>query len=228
MSFIHPLLKPEHTLRELLVYMLRQFRIIRVWVVAVIEFHNMKAAAVHIKMNIPLFKIRSDRLPDLHLQMQLFHLAPSRIADTLAVHMGRNKKNLKISHFSFDLKYHTANILTVTNYAVGFSAVNRLFYRLTGNDLFVFFKMIVPASEFLQRSVIERLLIIEVLVLSFHKHLSLAPRFSYFVAKPIIAAAEGLIENHSDFSCVDLAVFTQYGFICGHVYHFCKNSREVP
>ena len=121
---IHPLLKPEHTLRELLVNMLRQFRIIRVWVVAVIEFHNMKAAAVHIEMYIPLFKIGRDRLPDLHLRVQLFHLAPCGITDTLAVHTGRNKKYLQVSPFPFDLQYHAADVLTVTNYTVGFSTVD--------------------------------------------------------------------------------------------------------
>ena len=121
---IHHLLKPGHTLRKPFINMLRHFRIIRVWVVAVIEFHNMKAAAIDIEMYIPLFKIGRDRLPDLHLRVQLFHLAPSRIADTLAVHTGRNKKYLQVSPFPFDLQYHTADILTVTNYTVGFSTVD--------------------------------------------------------------------------------------------------------
>ena len=72
-------------------------------------------------MYIPLFKIGRDRLPDLHLRVQLFYLAPSRIADTLAVHTGRNKKYLQVSPFPFDLQYHAADVLTVTNYTVGFS-----------------------------------------------------------------------------------------------------------
>ena len=109
---IHPLLKPEHTLRKLLVNMLRQFRIIRVGMITVIEFHDMKAAAIDIEMYIPLFKIGRDRLLDLHLRVQFFYLAPSRIADTLAMHTGRN------------LQYHAADVLTVTNYTVGFSTVD--------------------------------------------------------------------------------------------------------
>ena len=83
----------------------------------------MKAAAVDIEMDIPLFKIRSDRLPHLHLWMQLFNLAPCSIADTLAVNIGRNKENFKISPIAFDLNYYAADVLTVTYYAVGLTAI---------------------------------------------------------------------------------------------------------
>ena len=101
--FIYPLLKSEHTIRKLLIYMLRHFRIVRIRMVTVIKFHNMKTAAIDIEMDIPLFKIRSDCLPDLHIRVHLFDLAPCGIADSLAVYIGRNKEYLKVSPFSFDL-----------------------------------------------------------------------------------------------------------------------------
>ena len=90
----YPLFKPEHSLRELLVYMLCHIGIVRVGVVRIIELHNMKPAAIHIEMNIALFKIRRDRFPDLDLRMHLLYLAPRRIADTPAVNMRRNKQRL--------------------------------------------------------------------------------------------------------------------------------------
>ena len=159
--FIHHLLKPEHTIRKLLVYMLRHFRIIGIGVVTVIKFHNMKTAAIDIEMDIPLFKIRSDCLPDLHLRVQLFHLAPCGITNTLAVNEGRNKEYLKISPLTFDLQYHAADILIVTHDSVSLAAINRPLYRITGNYLPILLKMIVTPPEFLKRTVIERLLIIK-------------------------------------------------------------------
>lgn len=65
--------------------------------VAVVKLHNMETAAVHIEVNVPLLKIRRDGLPDLHLRMQLFHLAPCRIPDSLAMNIRRNEENLQIA-----------------------------------------------------------------------------------------------------------------------------------
>ena len=112
-------------------------------------------------MDITLFKIGRDRLPDLHLRVQLFYLAPSRIADTLAVHTGGNKKNLKVSPLAFDLQYHTADVLTVIHNTVSLTAINRPLYRLTGNDLSVLFKTVVTFAEFVQCAIIERILIVK-------------------------------------------------------------------
>ena len=122
---------------------------------------TIEKAAIGVEMYIPLFKIGRDRLPDLHLRVQLFHLAPSRIADTLAVHTGRNKKYLQVSPLAFDLQYHTADVLTVIHNTVSLTAINRPLYRLTGNDLSVLFKTVVTFAEFVQCAIIERILIVK-------------------------------------------------------------------
>ena len=85
MLFIHSLFKPKHTIVELLIKVFRHIGVVRVEVMAVIELNYMKSAAVHIKVYIPLFKIRSDGLPDLHLRVELFHFSPLGISDTFAV-----------------------------------------------------------------------------------------------------------------------------------------------
>ena len=62
---VHPLFKPEHPVRELIVHRSSHIRVVRVWMVAVEELHDVKAAAVHIEMDVPLLKVRRDGLPDL-------------------------------------------------------------------------------------------------------------------------------------------------------------------
>ena len=52
---------------------------------AVEEFNDMEAAPVHIEMDVPLFEVGCYGFPNLHFGMQLFHLAPGSISDSLAV-----------------------------------------------------------------------------------------------------------------------------------------------
>ena len=94
---LHPLLKPKHSLRELLVHLFCRVRIVWIRMMAVIKLHDMEAAAVHIEMDIPLLKIRCDSLPDGDLRVELLYSAPCRIPDALAVNTGRNKEDLQRS-----------------------------------------------------------------------------------------------------------------------------------
>ena len=55
--YVYPLLKPKHTVRELFIRLLRHIRIIWISVMAVEKFHDVKAAAIHIEVDIPLLKI---------------------------------------------------------------------------------------------------------------------------------------------------------------------------
>ena len=87
----YPLLKPEHTVGELLIYMLRYIRFVRVGVLGIIKLNDLKSAAVDVKMNVPLFKIRSHRFSHSDLRIQPFNLAPSSIADSLAVNFRRDE-----------------------------------------------------------------------------------------------------------------------------------------
>ncbi len=89
---IYSFFKPEHTVRELLVNMFRKFGIVGIRVMAVIKFNDMKSAPVDVKMNVSLFKIRSNSFPDFYFGMELFHLTPCGIAYTLAVNTGGKQK----------------------------------------------------------------------------------------------------------------------------------------
>ena len=59
MFLFHSLFKPEHTIRKLIVCLLfRHIRVIRIRMVTVEKLYDMKAAAVHIEVDVSLFKIR--------------------------------------------------------------------------------------------------------------------------------------------------------------------------
>ena len=60
-------------------------RFIRINMMFIVKFNNMKAAAVDVKVDIPFFKIRCFSLPDFHLRMQFFNGAPGGIADSTVV-----------------------------------------------------------------------------------------------------------------------------------------------
>ena len=132
---LHSLLKPEHSLRKLLVHLLCRIGIIGIRMMAVIELHDMKAAAVHIEMDIPLLKIRRDGLPDGDLRVELLYSAPCRIPDALAVNTGRDKEDLQIPPISIHLYDHAAHRLAVLHDPVRLPAVDGCFDRLTGDDL---------------------------------------------------------------------------------------------
>ena len=97
----HSFFKPEHAIRKLLINLFRHFGIPGIRVMAVIEFHNMKSAAVDIKMNITLFKIGCDSFPELNLGMKLFHLAPCGIPYSPAVYTRRYKQDIEVTIFTF-------------------------------------------------------------------------------------------------------------------------------
>lgn len=65
------------------VYRCCHIRIVRVWMMAVEELHDMEAEPVHIEVDVPLLEIRRDGLPHNYLWVQVFHRAPRGIADAL-------------------------------------------------------------------------------------------------------------------------------------------------
>ena len=60
---LHPLLKPKHSLRELLIHLRCHIGIVRVRMAAVKELHDMEAAAIDVEVDVPLLEIRRDGLP---------------------------------------------------------------------------------------------------------------------------------------------------------------------
>ncbi len=140
--------------------MLHHLRIIRIRMMAVIELHDVESTAVHIEVDVSLFKIRRDSFPDGNLGMKLFYCAPCRITDTLAVHFGRNEQQVEVPALAVHPDDHAADRLTVLYDPVCLTAVDSLFNRLMGNDLTVFFEVVVPEPELFQRSVVKCFLII--------------------------------------------------------------------
>ena len=57
MGTFHPLLKPEHAIWKLLIYLLCSIRIIRIRMMTIEELHNMKPAAINVEVNIAFFKV---------------------------------------------------------------------------------------------------------------------------------------------------------------------------
>ena len=154
-----PLLKPEHTIRELLTYFMIGIRIVGIGMVAVIKLYDMETAAINVEVNIALFKIWSDGFPDLHFWMQLLDCAPSCIADSFAMCLGGYKQQVEIATFTINLYDYTSNRLAVLYDPVCLTAVDSLLNSLMGNDLTVFFEVVVPEPELLQRSVVKCFLI---------------------------------------------------------------------
>ena len=89
---IHSLFKAEHPVIHQIISL--RVGIIRVGMVTVEKLDDMESAAVDIKVDIALFKIRRDGLPNLHLRIHPLDLAPCCVPDTLAVDMGRNKEQV--------------------------------------------------------------------------------------------------------------------------------------
>lgn len=102
--------KTEHSIGKLIVVHFCRIRVIKIGMVAVKKFYNAKSAAVNVKMNVALFKIRRDRFPDFNLGMKLFDLTPSCIADAFAVDFRRYKKQIKIAVPAFDSDDYASNL----------------------------------------------------------------------------------------------------------------------
>jgi len=84
-------------------------------------FDDRKTAAVDIEMDVSLFEIGSDCLPDLHFRMPFFDFTPGLISDPVAMRMRRDKKKIEISSISFYPDHHSSNDLAVFDDAVSLS-----------------------------------------------------------------------------------------------------------
>ena len=62
---VHPLFKPKHAVRELFIHLLPGIGIVGIGMVAVVELHDMKPAAINVEVNIALLEIWRDGFPDL-------------------------------------------------------------------------------------------------------------------------------------------------------------------
>lgn len=83
------------------------------------KLHDMKAASVYIKMDIPLFKIRCNGLSYFDLGVHFFYRIPCGIADTFAVNARRNKQDLQLTVDTVYSDDNPADGLSVLDDAVG-------------------------------------------------------------------------------------------------------------
>lgn len=127
---------------------------------AVVKLNDMKSAAIHIEVDIPLLKIRRDGFPDSHLRMALLYCAPGSITDSLAMSLRTHKQQVKIATLTIYLNDQTSDWLTVLHDAICLAAVNGAFYRLTGDDLFILLKMVITPTELFQGTIVECLLVL--------------------------------------------------------------------
>ena len=126
---------------------------------------DLKAAFIDVEMDIPLFKIWRTSLPHLGFGVQSLNGKPRAIANSSAVRIGRNEKDLQVVVISFpvDLQYNSSNVFTVNDNSVSFiiRIIDAIFNRLAGNDLSVKINMIVALTKFNHRAVLERPLIVK-------------------------------------------------------------------
>ena len=125
------------------------------------KLHDLKAAAVDVKMDIAFLKIRRDSFPYLVLRVHPLNFAPRGIADTLAVSARRNEKQLQIALIAVDAYNDSARNLSVTDNAVSLAVFYGVFYCCVRDNLAVLLKVIIPHAELLSRAVAERLLIVK-------------------------------------------------------------------
>ena len=126
---------------------------------------DLKTALVDVKMNIALLKIGRAGLPNLSLGVQSLNRLPCTVANAPGVLLGGDEQDLQLVVVSFFVNFqdHTSNPSAIQNNAVGL-AIGRVDTTLDGfsrDDFTVKIKMVVALAEFLDRSVLERPLIIE-------------------------------------------------------------------
>ena len=163
----HPLFKPKHTVRELFIHLLPGIWIVGIGMMAVIEFDNVETASINVEVNIPFLKVGRDSFPYRHFRMQLFHRAPGGIADAPAVRFGRDKQKIEIASHTVYSDNDAADSLPVLHDPISLAAINGLFDGLAGDDfVLLLLEVVIAATEFFQCTVIERLLIIQYVLVS--------------------------------------------------------------
>lgn len=137
-----------------------------IWMMCVVELHNMKTAFIYIEVDVPCLKIGRHGFPYPNLRVKPLDLPPRTIPNPFAMDMGRNKQQLKIAPVAIGLDDNAADLAAPEQDAVCLTAVYGLFYSFTGDDLPIFLKMFISPPELLQSAKIKSLLIIKDKLLS--------------------------------------------------------------
>ena len=109
----------------------------RIRVVAVEELHDVEAALVHVKVDVPRLKVRGAGLPDLRLRVKALDFSPGRRADALAVGCGRDEQQIQmvVLRLFVDVQDQPADDPAVLPDAVGNALVDAVLDSLAGDDL---------------------------------------------------------------------------------------------
>ena len=119
-------------------------RVVGVRVVGVEELHDMKAAPVHVEVDVPLLEVGGDGLPEVHLRVELFDSAPGGVADAPAVDFGGHEQELEIAPIPLHFDHRAAHRLPVRQNAIGFAPVDGRLDDLPGDDLALLLEVVVP------------------------------------------------------------------------------------
>ncbi len=127
------------------------------------EFYDMEAAFVDIEMDISGLEVGSTGLPDLRTRIEAFSFLPGSRADALAVCLRCDKQQLQMVMLRLFIyrQYQSPDNLAIFPDTTSNTIIDTVFYCLSGNDLTILFKLVVPFPESLHCSILERQLIVE-------------------------------------------------------------------
>ena len=129
--------------------------------ILVVKLNNVKATPVDVEVDISCFKIRRDCFPDFYFGMKFLDFTPGFVSDTLAMAGRGYEQDIQISPVSISPKDHSTYYFAIRYYTICFAGLDRSLDRFAGDDLFIFFEMIVPTAEFLKSAIIKGFLIIQ-------------------------------------------------------------------
>ena len=114
-------------------------------------------------MDVPFFKGRGACLPDPCFGVQAFHLLPGREADALAVGFGVHEQQVQmvVLRFMIELQDDAADGLPVLPDAVGDAFADAALNGPAGDNLKVFFRLIVLGPEVFHGAELERTLVVK-------------------------------------------------------------------
>ena len=119
---------------------------------------DLETTFVDVEMDISFFKIRGAGFPHFRFGVEGFHCLPRAVTDAFGVLFGRNKEDFQFVVVSLvvDFEDHTADLSAVQHNAVSFAirSVNTTLDGSPRNDLAVIVDMVVPLTEFFQRTIL--------------------------------------------------------------------------
>lgn len=99
-------------------------------------------------MNIPGLKVWRKCFPYFDFRMHFLYLAPCCISHSFTVEFRKCKQEIKLTRITFSVNNHTTGFLLITHDAIGFTLIDTVLDRFSGNYFSIFLELIIPHSEF--------------------------------------------------------------------------------